>query len=541
MRIPQRAPFFAIVLLLLLSPLHAQNPRPPLQGGVSEEVINPDYRTRLDNQLRIGQLAGDIVGRVSLIGAELHNNGTSTAVHQIIDQEMTELEKYKRSGQYGRIAEQYNPCIQTAFSAEPHLIKAWEAEKEIDRLRVTHTGTNGRVQALVDLYNRESRAAGDLLQSAAECVRSVESKQPWNNPPAGQPPGGNNSPDSPSRPPLRGGAADNGGSGNGTSYYPRVPDPPFQSPCQPDGPGGYNFCDNPNPPPAGCICSDRPNRSRPAPPRPAPNQQQVCGPEPDWVRQYRAEGATPSLRYQVGFNQGVARCLQDQCTIQNLAMAVSAAAFPQVRALLALGSAANVLSAIVNPPGFDPSPDPYVRGNEEGARLCNWMLKLAVPVNSRRLPLVGPGGKVAIPKGFKFYQAVKTVRDWLPNINPSRCVRNCAISTVNTVRVFFGQPLEPAPPNPGRGWTDQQMESAMGARFTNIPGTDVEMYQAIERMPEGTVGVISAESLGSEPGHFFCFVKAGKQVQFWDGQTGMEAMPGNWTFRWMVVGNPLSR
>ena len=259
------------------------------------------------------------------------------------------------------------------------------------------------------------------------------------------------------------------------------------------------------------------------------------------MRKYRAEGATPSLRYQVGFNQGVARCLQDQCTIQNLAMAASAAAFPQVRALLGIGSAANVLSAIVNPPGFDPSPDSYVKGNEEGERLCNWMLKLAVPVNSRRLPLVGPGGKVAIPKGFKFYQAVKTVRNWLPNINPSGCVRNCAISTVNTVRVFFGQPLEAAPPNPGRGWTDPEMESAMGAKFNNIPGTDVEMYKAIERMPEGTVGVIGAGAIGPESGHFFAFVKANRQVQFWDGQTGVEAMPGNWTFRWMVVGNPLNR
>ena len=222
-------------------------------------------------------------------------------------------------------------------------------------------------------------------------------------------------------------------------------------------------------------------------------------------------------------------------------MAVSAAAFPQVRALVAVGTAANVLSAIINPPGFDPSPDPYVKGNEEGERLCNWMLKLAVPVNSRRLPLVGPGGKVAIPKGFKFYQAVKTVRNWLPNINPTGCVRNCAISTVNTVRVFFGQPLEAAPPNPGRGWTDQEMENAMGAKFNNIPGTDVEMYKAIDRMPEGTVGVVSATALRSGPGHFFCFVKAFNQVQFWDGQTGVEAMARNWTFRWMEVGNPLDR
>ena len=194
---------------MLLSPLHAQqNQRPPLQGGITDEVINPDFRRPLDILYRIDQLAGSIVGLVSLIGADLHNHGTSASVHQTMDGEIAELEKYKRSGKYGRIAEQYNPCIQMALSAEPHIIKAWEAEKEAYRLRIT--GTASRLKALRDLTTREDRIAWDLQRAATECVGNIEAKQPWNNPPGGQPPGGNNNPNSPSNPPRRGGTRDSG-------------------------------------------------------------------------------------------------------------------------------------------------------------------------------------------------------------------------------------------------------------------------------------------------------------------------------------------
>ena len=267
----------------------------------------------------------------------------------------------------------------------------------------------------------------------------------------------------------------------------------------------------------------------------------ACGQPPEWVQQYRAEGAVPSLRYQVGFNQGVAMCLHDQCTIQNLAIAVSAAAFQRVRTLLSLASTANAINAALHPPGFSQSPDPYTRGHEEGSRLCNWMLQLAIPVNSRRLSLARPGGKIFIPPGFSFYQAVKTIPEWLPKINETGCTNNCAIATVNSVRVLFGQALEAAPATT-RGWTDGQMEAAMGKQF-EPRGSAQDMNQALDKAPEGTVGVISAEfdPTNPTPGHFFWFVKANNTLQYWDGQQGYQTMDGKWNiFRWMVVGNPLT-
>ena len=109
---------------------------------------------------------------------------------------------------------------------------------------------------------------------------------------------------------------------------------------------------------------------------------QTCPADPDWVRSYKAQGADPPLRYKTGFYQGVARCLQDQCTIQNLAIAISVAAFPQARAMLAVAAVPSLIDVAVNPPGFSPNPDPYARGKDEGSRLCNWLLKLSLSAMS---------------------------------------------------------------------------------------------------------------------------------------------------------------
>jgi hypothetical protein len=274
--------------------------------------------------------------------------------------------------------------------------------------------------------------------------------------------------------------------------------------------------------------------------------------DPDWVRQYRAEGASPPIRYQVGFNQGVAKCLQDQCTLANLSVAIWASAFGRVGQVLAISSSVSMLDAIVHPPGFSTNPDPYERGKEEGSRLCAWMLRLTPAANARRIPLM-ENGKINIPAGFNFEEALATMPKWIAKINPTQCDRNCGPATANAIRALFGQPLEAAPATT-KGWTDQQMEDDLGGKFNAVPMTDVDMMQRVESLPNGTVGAISTENpnySGSTPpgpltnwnnipGHIFLFVKTSGGVQFWDPQNGsmQSQLPDNWIYRTMVVGNP---
>lgn len=308
----------------------------------------------------------------------------------------------------------------------------------------------------------------------------------------------------------------------------------------------------------GASCPAPPSEGTFFPPNssgaPPPPQASATCTNPDWVREYKAQGASPPLRYQVGFNQGVARCLQNQCTVQNLAVAVWAAAFSRVRTVLGLTQAAIALSAVIHPPGFSPDPDPYVRGRQEGERLCNWALQLAFPAKARPSPIVGRNGRITIAPDFNARQAMSTIGDWLPQINPSGCDRNCAPAAVNAVRVLFGQPLEAAPETT-RGWLNQEIEAAIGAKFSNAPVTDVGLYQTLDRMPDGTVTIVAAtnpnyggttprgplRSWSDIPGHAFIAVKDGGSLEFWDAQTGKPtaALPGSWFYEYMIVGNPI--
>jgi hypothetical protein len=341
----------------------------------------------------------------------------------------------------------------------------------------------------------------------------------------------------------------NGGGPDSTNYYgscgtdvrmPSVP-PSYPQRGGVNGNGGRSY-----PPTSG--------DGNPSGPRTPGGTGPSCPADPDWVRTYKAQGADPPLRYKTGFYQGVAGCLQDQCTIQNLAIAVSAAAFGRVRAVLAVATVPTLIDAVVRPPGFSPDPDLYVKGKDEGSRLCNWLLKLSVAANARG-PLVGPGGKITIPPGFNFYKALKSIPEWLPKINPTACGRNCGQATVNSVRVMFGRPLDPAP-STTRGMTDGQMEAALGTKFSGMPLTDVDMFTFLSRMPEGTVAVISGENPNATgtpppsgpitnwndiPGHFFWVVKGNGQLQMWSGQSGgpQMALPGDWVYRWTIVGNAL--
>ena len=275
------------------------------------------------------------------------------------------------------------------------------------------------------------------------------------------------------------------------------------------------------------------------------------------MQKYKAEGADPPVRYKMGFYQGVAGCLHDQCTIPNLIIAVYASYHPQVRALLALSVAPAVIDLFLHPPGFSEDSDPYDRGKIEGSRLCDLLLKLSM-VGGARAPLVGPKGKISIPPGYSFYKMVNTIPKWLPLINKVRCDRNCVIATVNSLRAASGQVLEPAP-KVTSGMLDTQVEREMGVKFDRMRLKPDQLNTFLNKMPEGTLAAISAENPNwsgnppppgpitnnaNVPGHLFWGAKAYGEFKYFDGQGGgqlrLGQLPADWTYRVMIVGNALN-
>ncbi len=104
--------------------------------------------------------------------------------------------------------------------------------------------------------------------------------------------------------------------------------------------------------------------------------------------------------------------------------------------------------------------------------------------------------------------------------------------------------------------TERQFETLLGTKFNGTPMTDVQMNDASNRYPVGTLVAISAENtsfsgnlppkgtpLTDVPGHFFWRVKSSGPFEYYDGQSGGKtpAMPPNgaWIFGYAILGNPL--
>ena len=109
---------------------------------------------------------------------------------------------------------------------------------------------------------------------------------------------------------------------------------------------------------------------------------------PDYANMDRP-GLTPEMHYALGFSQAARKCMADTVTIQNLALAAAAAKVKQIAVILMVAAAPQVLDGVLHPPGISPNLDPYLRGREEGKRLCEWGLKVS-PVMVARCPAKSP-------------------------------------------------------------------------------------------------------------------------------------------------------
>jgi hypothetical protein len=241
-----------------------------------------------------------------------------------------------------------------------------------------------------------------------------------------------------------------------------------------------------------------------------PNQLQQC-PIPDVVHTYKGEGALPVFQYQVGFNQGVSACLQDQCTDRNLAFAIAGAAWRKVALLLSAGGAVQAIQTTLNSPGLTSIQDPYLRGKAQGDWVCRLYIQSRVFVKGAqrysRVPLdeLFPPTGSAIRNPTSFDIAVKTMPVWIKQVNPTGNTRNCGIGAIRVIQYMMGSPLYEAPAT-CQGVSPSEFNSLIGGEPVG-PLDSAALQTQLNQLPVGAVGALEINP-GDGAGHVVAVVKA---------------------------------
>jgi hypothetical protein len=227
--------------------------------------------------------------------------------------------------------------------------------------------------------------------------------------------------------------------------------------------------------------------------------------------------ASPELRYSAGFSHSFyKRCFFDLLTVQNLTIAALAKKYQAVQAGLYALAAPGVIDAVIHPPGVSANPNPYLRGREEGARLCEWALKVAPAALARCRPKGRPetGPKNPLPP----YAAALVNLNWLRGLNPTRSNLNCGQIVVAVDAILSGRWAGPAPPGSCAGTTVGELQSILGGKFGPYR-TAVDIESSILSAPEGARGVVLAETPKGHV-HYFNVVRFLNQTVLLDGQAG---------------------
>jgi len=247
--------------------------------------------------------------------------------------------------------------------------------------------------------------------------------------------------------------------------------------------------------------------------------------------------ADPKLRYTLGFETGFNRCVENQITVQNLVLAVLAMRFRQVAALLMIAAAPQAIDAVLHPPGTSPNPNPYLRGKEEGYRLCDWTIKVAPyairkcgvplrPLNPGREPGVqkcstedpgygnNPGG--AIPTRMDCVQCTMNYLLGRPQLPPGTITSPMPAEVFQAkLKAAYGNLIPQGP---------ALLCWRMSAQRAGLPAStwpraiEAEMSNA----GPGAKAVVFYNTLDSDVGHVFAAENNGGQVRFWDAQQGMD-------------------
>jgi hypothetical protein len=85
--------------------------------------------------------------------------------------------------------------------------------------------------------------------------------------------------------------------------------------------------------------------------------------------------------YQAGFPKGASECfkngLLDPKTFIPVATTMATGNMRAAQTAMRVLGNAGAFCALLNPPGFSPNPDPYARGQEEGERLCAYLMGIS--------------------------------------------------------------------------------------------------------------------------------------------------------------------
>jgi hypothetical protein len=289
-----------------------------------------------------------------------------------------------------------------------------------------------------------------------------------------------------------------------------------------------------------------------------PTQLQFGSPQDPCAKNSFADvpGATPQLRYGLGFENGFKECLVSQLTVQNLGVAVLASRFKTVAALLKVTAAPGVIDAVLNPPGTSKNPNPYLQGQEEGTRLCEWAIKIS-PALVRKCPAaIAPAITLKTsPSVCTKAQLAAGLTQAMGNAAGQSAERfDCVPCTLAWLK---NEPYTP-PANGGTPWTWDEVTGYLKSQYGNItpqgpglpcwresaqkvgyPGSMSPAGIQSEMMAagDGAEGIIFIDDPAvSNTGHVFAVRTQGSganaKVIYWDEQQQMQGnmwfTPGLW-------------
>jgi hypothetical protein len=234
----------ALIVMLVCATAPAFAQRPVLQGKV-ETSRYPDGSAQdvAKSPFLMQRLYLDIHHKESILAGSLRRHQPS--IERLnIDFAMWDQVKGSKAAQV------YQDCIENYRSAYPHLIAA---------------ATLFEQRAPVAEVNQESKVAQKFITAGDHCNKLPDEvyntntgpgRDPRGGPPDSGPPPGP-SPNYPTYPPSGGYNPPRTGTGS-------RPPAPGSNPCQPYGPGGYDYCNNPAGTrlPPGCVCPAGPYNPR---------------------------------------------------------------------------------------------------------------------------------------------------------------------------------------------------------------------------------------------------------------------------------------
>ncbi len=252
-------------------------------------------------------------------------------------------------------------------------------------------------------------------------------------------------------------------------------------------------------------------------------------------------GADPSLRYTIGFERGFAGCLESQINIENLAAAALAARFKQIAAILLVVAVPGVIDGVLHPPGASADPNPFLRGETEGQRLCEWGLKMAPALVARCLAGEGSPGQrgvctvdeamngygaafgAAAANASKRFDCFPCTLAWLRGeayVPPAGGGQPWALeSIIGTLKQTYGSLTPQGPPLPC--WRQAAQTKGIPGSMTQV-GIEAEMSVA----GDGAKGLVFRLDPRDSHGHVFAVRTIGSgpsaRVEFWDPQQRMD-------------------